>query len=127
MKLAKLSLLASAIGFAGFGIVLFIAPHLLERVGVAIMNPAGSIELRAFYGGIEVGLTAFFILAFKKEWILPGLTVQIATTGFIVFFRIASIVIENFNANPHIYWAMLAEGSLLILGIVALSLYKKKN
>jgi hypothetical protein len=127
MRLAKFSLLASAIGFAGFGLVLFVAPSLLENAGVGILSPAGSIELRAFYGGIELGLAIFFIMAFKRDWILPGLTAQIATTGFIVFFRAASLVIENFQANPTIYWSMAAEMSLLVLGVVAICLYKKKH
>ena len=125
MKLAKLSLIASAVGFFGFGIVLFIAPDLMESAGVGILDPAGRIELRAFYGGIELGLAVFFVLALKRNWILPGLTVQIATNGMIVFIRLASLVIENFHANPTIYWSLLAEGSLLVLGIVAVSFYKK--
>ena len=125
MKLAKLSLIASALGFAGFGLVLFIAPTLLESAGVGILSPTGRIEIRAFYGGIELGLAMFFIIALKNNWILPGLTVQIATNGFIVFMRIAALVIADFQGNPTIYWSLAAESSLLILGIVAIQLYKK--
>ena len=125
MRLAKFSLLASAIGFAGFGLVLFIAPSLLESAGVGILDPAGRIEIRAFYGGIELGLAMFFIIALKNNWILPGLTVQIATNGFIVFMRLAALFMDNFQGNPTIYWSLAAEGSLLVLGIVAICIYKK--
>ena len=125
MKLAKLSLLASAIGFAGFGFVLFIAPSLLESAGIGILSPAGSIELRAFYGGIEIGLAAFFILALRYKWILPALVLQVTVTGAIVFFRAAALVIDNFGANTTIYLSWAAEGFLLIIGIVALTLYGK--
>ncbi|MCK4530738.1 MAG: DUF4345 family protein [Candidatus Marinimicrobia bacterium] len=127
MRLAKFSLLASAIGFAGFGLVLFIAPQLMESAGVGILDPAGRIEIRAFYGGIELGLAMFFIIALKNNWILPGLTVQIATNGFIVFMRLAALFMDNFQGNPTIYWSLAAEMSLLVLGVVAICLYKKKH
>ena len=126
MKLAKLSLIASAIGFFGFGIVLFIAPELMESAGIALVDAAGHIEIRAFYGGIELGLGMFFVIALKREWILPGLTVQISTNAMIVFCRLAALVIDNFQAKPATWWSLLAEGSLLILGIIAVDTYKKR-
>ncbi len=125
MKLAKFSLLVSAIGFAGFGLALFIAPNLMESAGLSIIDPAGRIEIRAFYGGIELGLAMFFLIAWKKEWILPGLSVQIETNGFIVIARIISLFMENFQGNPTIYWSFAAELSLLTLGVVAVRLYRK--
>lgn len=127
MKLAKISLLAAAVGFAGFGLVLFIAPDLLESAGVAILNPAGRIELRAFYGGIELGLSMFFVIAYKKEWILPGLSVLIETNGFIVIARIAGLIMDNFQGNPAIWWSLAAEASLLTLGVIAVRLYRKET
>jgi len=127
MKFAKFSLLASAIGFAGFGLALFIAPNLMESAGLSVIDPAGRIEIRAFYGGIELGLAMFFLIALKKDWILPGLSVQIETNGFIVIARIVSLFMENFQANPTIYWSLAAELSLLTLGVVAIRLYKRKQ
>jgi hypothetical protein len=127
MKLAKFSLLAAAIGFAGFGLVLFVAPQLMESAGVGILNPAGSIELRAFYGGIELGLAMFFVIALKKDWIQPGLSVQIETNGFIVIARIAGLIMANFQANATIYWSLAAELSLLILGVVAIRHFRKST
>ncbi|RKY54751.1 MAG: hypothetical protein DRP93_04765 [Candidatus Neomarinimicrobiota bacterium] len=127
MKFAKFSLLASAIGFAGFGLALFIAPNLMESAGLSVIDPAGRIEIRAFYGGIELGLAMFFLIALKKDWILPGLSVQIETNGFIVIARIVSLFMENFQANSTIYWSLAAELSLLTLGVVAIRLYKRKQ
>jgi len=126
MKLAKISLLASAIGFFGFGIVLFVAPDLIESAGISLLDPAGRIEIRAFYGGLELGLAMFFVIALKKDWILPGLTVQIETNGFIVIARLAGIIMENFKASSATWWSLAAEMSLLILGVVAIRVYKKK-
>ena len=125
MKLAKFSLLDSAIGFAGFGLALFIAPNLMESAGLSIIDPAGRIEIRAFYGGIELGLAMFFLIAWKKDWILPGLSVQIETNGFIVIARIVALFMENFQAKPATWWSLAAELSLLTLGVVAVRLYRR--
>ena len=116
MKLAKIALIASAVGFFGFGIVLFIAPELMETAGLKIMNPAGAMELRAFYGGIELGLAMFFVIALKRDWILPGLTVLITANGMIVFCRLAALVIDNFQAKPATYWSLAAEGRPVDIG-----------
>ena len=127
MKLAKLALLAAAIGFFGFGIALFIAPELMESAGLSIVDPAGRIEIRAFYGGIELGLAMFFVIALKREWILPGLSVLIETNGFIVIARVAGLIMDNFQALPATWWSLAAEMSLLILGVVAIKVYKKST
>ena len=122
-KFARFSLLAAAIGFWGFGIALFIAPALMESAGLAIVDPAGSIEIRAFYGGIEMGLGMFFLIALKKNWILPGLSVQIETNGFIVLMRLIALAIEGFQAKPATWWSLAAELSILILGVIAIRIY----
>ena len=122
MKLAKFSLIASAVGFAGFGIVLFVAPGLLETAGITIVSPAGEIELRAFYGGIEIGLALFFLFALRRPaWIRPALVVQICTAGAVVLARAMALILAGFQANSVIYLSWAAEATLLIIGIIALT------
>jgi hypothetical protein len=127
MKLAKISLIASAIGFFGFGLAFFIAPELLERSGLAFTDPAALIEIRAFYGGLQFGLTMFFIIALKNNWIVQGLSAQITIVGFVVLIRIAASIMSNFHGNFMTYFYLAADTSLLILGLIAISLYKKKT
>ncbi|MFA6618752.1 MAG: DUF4345 family protein [Candidatus Neomarinimicrobiota bacterium] len=126
-KFARFSLLAAAIGFFGFGIVLFIAPGLMETAGVKIIDPAGSIEIRAFYGGVEMGLGMFFFIALRKKWILPGLSVQVLSNGFIVITRVIALAIEGFQAKPATWWSLAAELFILLLGIMAIRIFKSNK
>lgn len=80
---ARLSLALTGLVFGGFGVALFVSPDLLATVGVEIARrPAGAVELRAFYGGLELGMAAFFLLAAAREaWHRPGLFVQVLALG----------------------------------------------
>lgn len=123
-KLPLASLLFSAIAFGGFGIALFISPQLLSIVGVEIVSPTGTNEIRAFYGGLEIGLAVFFVLAIViPGWILPGLAVQCLTLGGAALGRIIALLIENNGVESLIYWLILAEFSGFLLGLFAIKVF----
>ena len=49
-----------ALGFFGFGLWLLVDPAgALGKIGIAALSPTGTVELRAFYGGMEIGLGLF--------------------------------------------------------------------
>ena len=68
-------LVLAALGFLGFGLWLVVDPvGGLAGVDIAGSTPAGVIELRAFYGGLEVGLGLFLLAcAARPGWRVPGL------------------------------------------------------
>lgn len=75
MERFRIILLSLAgLGFLGFGLAIVAAPEaVLAPVGIS-GTTAGLIELRAFYGGLELGLAAFlFACAAKPAWREPGL------------------------------------------------------
>jgi hypothetical protein len=121
MKLAKISLALSAFGFAAFGIVLFAAPQLLNLAGVEMTSASGQVEIRSFYGGIEIGLALFFIFSlYRRGWIYPALVAQISVCSGIVLARILSILFVSGQVNLIIYLSGLAEAFLAIIGVLAL-------
>ena len=67
-------LLLAGLGFLAFGVAIMAAPEaVLGSVGIS-GTTAGLIELRAFYGGLELGLGAFLLAcAAKPAWREPGL------------------------------------------------------
>ena len=67
-------LLLAGLGFLAFGVAIVAAPEaVLGSVGIS-GTTAGLIELRAFYGGLELGLGAFLLAcAAKPAWREPGL------------------------------------------------------
>lgn len=97
-------LVLAALGFLGFGAWLVFDPvGGLAGVGIAGTTPAGVIELRAFYGGLEIGLGLFLLLcAAQPDWRTPGLWLVLLSNLAIGLTRLYGIgdsgVFNNFFA-----------------------------
>ena len=69
MTFPKLVVYLSAATFADFGAWLMLAPTALEDVAsVGLSNPEARAEIRAMYGGLEIGIAAFL------HWCAPSET-----------------------------------------------------
>jgi hypothetical protein len=65
-------------------------------VDLTTSTKTGLIELRAFYGGIELGLGAFLALAAtRREWYVPGLVAALMSLLGVVGARIYGISVEG--------------------------------
>ena len=67
MSLPRLSLRLAALAFAGFGVALLVRPELMGMLGLELGRAAAFTEIRAFYGGLELGLALFFALASTRD------------------------------------------------------------
>jgi hypothetical protein len=120
MSLARVSLLLTAAAFGGFGAFLFIQPAALEAVGLAVTRPAAAVEIRAFYGGLELGLAAFFLAAsFPPVWFRPALLLQILTLGGAAAGRLLGVLVGG-GGEPLIWALFAAETAGAGLGLLAL-------
>ena len=93
MERFRIILLSLAgLGFLGFGLAIVAAPEaVLAPVGIS-GTAAGLVELRAFYGGLELGLAAFlFACAAKPAWRVPGLWSVALINGGIAAARLLGI------------------------------------
>ncbi|MBW8368845.1 MAG: DUF4345 family protein [Arenimonas sp.] len=93
MERFRIALLCLAgLGFLGFGLAIVAAPAaVLGSVGIT-GTTAGLVELRAFYGGLELGLAAFlFACAAKPAWRIPGLWSVALVNGGIAAARLLGI------------------------------------
>lgn len=77
---ARVVLLLAVVMFAGFGCWLVLDPDRLDVwLGIRAERLEGRTELRAFYGGLEIGLAAFLLLsAFRPAWQAPALALVLA-------------------------------------------------
>ena len=77
-------------------------------------------EIRAFYGGLELGLAAFFVLALQRpSWFAPALMLQALALGATAAARLYGII---GGGTTEIMLALLAaEAAGCALAIVALS------
>lgn len=120
MHLARTSLGVTAAAFAGFGVWLLLRPQALSRVDVALPSPTARAEIRAFYGGLEIGLGLFFgAAAARPAWHRPALVAQAASLGGAALARIFSMTIDP-PGHPLIRVLTVLEGTAAVAAVAAL-------
>ena len=68
MQFGRMVLGMSAVGWLGFGVWLYANPLNLVEVGLTADTGLGRTEVRAFYGGFEIGIAAFLLwCALRRE------------------------------------------------------------
>jgi len=125
MKLFPLVVLAlCALGFLGFGLWMLLAPAgALSKIGVEATSPVGLVELRAFYGGLELGLGLFLGLClWRPEWREAGLWLVMLANGGMGLSRLLGIWLGGAAVGGYLGWALVWELGFAALGGVALAL-----
>ena len=113
-RLSVVALWLGALGFAGIGLAFLVAPGLLGLVELAPTTPSARSDVRAVYGGIELGVGVFLALCARRPaWVRPGLTVQALTLGGAALARVASLAADGLP-RP----LVLGLASLELLGAV---------
>ena len=112
-----------ALGFLGFGIWLLADPAAMEKVGIQATSKVGTAELRAFYGGMEIGLAIFLALClWRPEWQAAGLWLVLLANGGAGLARLLGIFLSGAALGGYLGWALLWELGFATLAGVALAL-----
>ena len=120
--MSRLALITAASGFTGFGIACLVRPkRMLNRVDVRPKSARGTTELRAMYGGLELGLGAFFATAAAKDHLSrPALLAQALGLGGLAISRFAGILRDH-PRGPLMKALLVGESSAAVLAAVALA------
>ena len=115
-------LVLAGLGFLAFGLWLVIDPAGgLAMVDIAATSPAGLIELRGFYGGLELGLGVFFLMcAARPEWRRAGLWLIALGNGGIGLTRVVGIVTTGIF-TPFFGYALVWELGFALLAAICLA------
>jgi len=108
----------SALILFGFGTWLFAVPSALAGIGINLAGPTARIDIRATYGGFELGVATFlFLCVARPQWARVGLVASgFAVAGF-GFGRLGGIALEG-GAEP-LMWVFFGIEFLLTVAIVA--------
>ena len=122
MTLSKIALLTAAAGFAGFGVACTIKPEqMLRGADVRPRTARGTTELRAMYGGMELGLGAFFVVAaLKPGWQRPALAAQALGLGALAATRLGGILSDE-PRGKLMSALCIAEGAAAAIAGIALA------
>lgn len=86
--LPRVSLWLTAVVYSGLGTAFLLRPDLVHLAGVEVISQAGMVEIRAFYGGLQLGVGGFFVLAaLRQDWHHSGLYLQILSLGGMALVR----------------------------------------
>jgi len=120
--LARLTLWLAGLGFIGFGLTFLIAPlETLALAGIEVQGDLAAVELRAFYGGLEIGLGLCLIGADLHGGLRrAGLLLCMATYGAIGLTRGFGMLLAGL-ATPFLWFALATELGLAALALLAWS------
>ena len=68
MLFSRILLAAQALILAGLGIAYFVRPEEMANLsGMLLMAPAAITDVRAYYGGLQIGLAAYLLLTLGRQ------------------------------------------------------------
>ncbi len=120
-RIAYIVAILAGIGFLGFGLVMLFDPiGMLEKFGISLSsNPVLVTELRAFYGGLEIGLGLLLLRHVQKQRLDDALRLAAFSYGFIGTVRLASMIFANVYINTFLL-ALLVELGIAVIAAVLL-------
>jgi len=120
---ARIVLFLYGLMFLGFGLAFLLSPlSMASMTAFQLLSPAAVTELRAFYGGLEIGLGAYLLAGMlSRDWMAPALQALVAVSGGIACGRIFGMLVDD-SASPHVLLYLAVE--LLGVALGAFALYR---
>lgn len=121
MTFAKILLVIYGVVTAAFGAWALAAPQSLAGLlGYTLQTPGAVTELRAFYGGLELALGGYWLLAaLRRDMLAAGLLSMILVWGFVAASRAIGFAIDGGIVTPSIV-ALVTEVAGFVLAAAAL-------
>lgn len=126
MEFARLVLWLSGLGFLAFGAAFMLDPlGTLAATGIVVSGDLAAAELRAFYGGFELGVGALILASDLAARHRPyGLLLTLGAYGGIAIGRAIGMLAGSV-ATPFLWFALAVEGVLATLALIALLRLKR--
>lgn len=117
MLFARVILVIQLLGLAGLGLACFVRPHEMANLsGMLLMAPAAATDMRAFYGGLQLGLAAFIGLSLSRpDLTRAALTLLVLVYSALALARIGGLWLDGGAQQTFNLYALLLE--LVSLGL----------
>ena len=108
----RLFLLVQILTLAGFGLAYFIYPQETANLsGMLLMAPAAVTDVRAYYGGLQLGLAVWLGLALLRgELLRPALMLLVLLYSALLLARLGGLWLDGGAQQTFNLYAMLFEG-----------------
>ena len=123
VKFARVVLGLYGAMFLYFGVLLFVKPTALsDALPVELVGPVAVAEIRAFYGGLEIGLGIFLLAAgFRREMLRAGLWLLLLISAGLTLGRSAGIAIDR-AVDSFLFVALAVELAGVALSAISIRL-----
>ncbi len=117
MTLTKVVLSLAGLMYLGFGVAFLVAPApMAELVHLSVEHPVARTEVRAFYGGLEMGLGLFLLLCLARRGAARlGALALALLAGGTALGRVFGIIADG-SAGAAVLAILLVEGTFALLG-----------
>lgn len=111
MLLARVVLLIQLLALAGLGLAYFVQPHEMTNLsGMLLMSPAAATDVRAYYGGLQLGLAAFIGLSLSRlELTRAALILLVLLYSALALARIGGLWLDGGAQQTFNLYALLLE------------------
>ena len=112
MRITQVFLLVQALALMVLGLAYFIQPHEMTNIsGMLLMAPAALTDVRAYYGGLQLGLAAWLGLALLRGDLLrPALMLLVLLYSALFLARLGGLWLDGGAQQTFNLYAMLFEG-----------------
>ena len=112
MLSVRLFLIVQILTLAGFGLAYFVRPQETANLsGMLLMAPAALTDVRAYYGGLQLGLAAWLGLALLRGDLLrPALMLLVLLYSALFLARLGGLWLDGGAHQTFNLYAMLFEG-----------------
>ena len=109
---ARILLAVQALLLAGFGLAYFIRPQEMANLsGMLLMEPASLTDVRAYYGGLQLGLAAWLGLALARVDLLrPALMLLVLLYASLFVARLGGLWLDGGAQQTFNLYAMMFKG-----------------
>lgn len=111
MLFARIVLMIQIVALAGLGLAYFIRPEEMASFsGALLMGNAAVTEVRAYYGGLQLGLSAYLAMALTRlDLLRPALTLLTLLYAALALARIAGLWLDGGAQQTFNLTALLLE------------------
>ncbi|SDS97709.1 DUF4345 family protein [Pseudomonas oryzae] len=121
MLLARLLLIVQAFLLAAWGLACLLRPHeMVNLSGLLPMEAAAVTDVRAWYGGLAIGLALYLLLALREGQLRPALLLMLLVNAAPALARLLGLGLDGGAQQTFNLYALLLEAVAAGLAWVAL-------
>jgi hypothetical protein len=111
MLFARVVLVIQLLALGGLGLAYFVRPHEMANLsGMLLMSAAAATDVRAYYGGLQLGLAAFIGMALTRlELTRTALTLLVLLYSALALARVGGLWLDGGAQQTFNLYALLLE------------------